>query len=76
MKVTQNVAISFNSCWDGWSGLEIKDVAENSVTVSMTDEAYLKMEKVIVSKCDSIREKQAEALASQIAAQTQEAADE
>jgi hypothetical protein len=76
MKVTQNVSLTFSSCYSGWSGLEIKDSADNAVTLNMSDEAYLKLETVISRKCDEIREKQAEALASQIAAQTQEAADE
>jgi hypothetical protein len=76
MKVTQNVTISFNSCYDGWSGLEFKDEAENRVTVSMTDDTYLKLEKVVTNKCDDIRGKRAEALAEQIAAQTQEDSDE
>ncbi len=61
MKVTQNVSLTFSSCYSGWSGLEIKDSADNAVTLNMSDEAYLKLETVIVRKCDDIRKKQAEA---------------
>lgn len=67
MKVRQTVEISFNSCWVGWSGLEISDARDNKVTVSMSDEAYLKMESSIIKKCNEIREKQAEKLQAEIA---------
>jgi hypothetical protein len=67
MKVTQNVSLTFSSCYSGWSGLEIKDAADNAVSLNMSDEAYLKLETVISRKCDDIREKQAEAAREAIA---------
>ena len=67
MKVTQNVSLTFSSCYSGWSGLEIKDSADNAVSLNMSDEAYLKLETVISRKCDEIREKQAEAAREAIA---------
>jgi len=72
MKIKQTVELTFESCWMGWDGLRITDVAGNEAVIKMSDEACLKLESSLIRKCDEIREKAAEAARQAIADSVEE----
>ena len=60
MKVTQEVSAKFNSVWIGWSGLNFTDANGNKIVIDCTDDQFLEIERLIIRKCDGIREERRE----------------
>jgi len=60
MKVKTIVELKFHHAYTGWNSLEITDSEENQVCVKMTDEDYLSLSDLFVSKCERIEKERAE----------------
>ena len=60
MKVTQEVSAKFNSVWIGWSGLNFTDANGNKIVIDCTDDQFLEIERLLIRKCDGIREERRE----------------
>jgi len=60
MKVTQEVSTKFNSFYAGWGGLNFTDANGNKIVIDCTDDQFLEVERLIVRKCDGIREERRE----------------
>ena len=60
MKVTQEVSTKFCSLYAGWGGLNFTDSNGNKIVIDCTDDQFLEIERLIIRKCDGIREERRE----------------
>ena len=60
MKVTEEVSTKFCSLYAGWGGLNFTDSNGNKIVIDCTDDQFLEIERLIIRKCDGIREERRE----------------
>ena len=60
MKVTQEVNAKFSHFYAGWGSLNFTDANGNKVVIDCNDDNFLEVERLIIRKCDGIREERQE----------------
>ena len=65
MKVKQVVEFKFHTAYTGWNALQFLDTADNSLSITMSDDDYLSLADTLQNKAERIRKERAEEAAEQ-----------